>query len=179
MGIPTREDYLLARVEKTGDGCWLWTGYVNREGYGVASLGRTRVARAHRLAYELFIGPIPDGLTIDHLCHGEDSLCPGGVCDHRKCVNPAHLEPVPSGVNTMRGRTVTALNATRTHCPAGHEYTEANTRRTQKGRSCKACQSERVAASLPAHRKPCRGCGGPKGPGKWQWYCQSCKEARR
>jgi hypothetical protein len=86
---------------------------------------------AHRASYEAFIGPIPDGMTIDHLCR------------NRKCVNPSHLEAVPMRVNVLRGVGVTAKNAVKTHCVNGHEFNDQNTYSDSKGRSCRACKRER------------------------------------
>lgn len=108
------------------DGCWIWQGRTN-QGYGVYG-GRV----AHREAYKRIIGPIPDGLELDHLC-----LRPA-------CVNPAHLEPVTRAENARRRA------ANRTHCKNGHEYTPENTRfysdRGWKVRACRACDVQRTAA---------------------------------
>lgn len=120
-------------------GCWLWTGSLTvAGGYGqFRSGGRPR--RAHRLAYETLVGPIPDGLHLDHLCR---TPC---------CVNPAHLEPVTGPENTRRGVAGMAQLA-RTHCPRGHEYSERNTylepRRGGKapGRHCRECHNARGRA---------------------------------
>lgn len=97
------------------------------------TLGYVRYTRngkteyGHRLMYELFIGPIPEGLQIDHLC------------SNRACINPEHLEAVPPHVNKMRGRAGEWQKA-KTHCPHGHEYTEENTWRSHRGhRYCRAC----------------------------------------
>lgn len=76
------------KVTKT-DRCWLWTGSLQSRGYGCVGFGGKRYL-AHRLAYEWLVGPIPDGLTIDHLCRV------------KACVNPAHLEPVTGAENTRR-----------------------------------------------------------------------------
>lgn len=79
------------KVDKDGhDGCWLWTDATSWNGYGRFYTG-SRVMSAHRLSYELAVGPIPDGLQIDHLCRV------------RACVNPAHLEPVTLAENIRRG----------------------------------------------------------------------------
>ena len=105
--------------------CWnLPSGVGGPHGNGYDKLTVSGVKwYAHRLAYTLFTGPIPDGTEIDHQCHNQDSECLGGdTCLHRKCVNPAHLEAVPHRVNALRGKSPTADNARRTHCPAGHEY---------------------------------------------------------
>lgn len=80
--------------EALGDGCWLWRGSLVQNGYGIFSyyrLGQKTSKRAHRFAYEALVGPIPEGLTLDHLCRV------------RRCVNPAHLEPVTIGDNIRRG----------------------------------------------------------------------------
>lgn len=113
-----------ARVDKTGD-CWLWTGRLTSHRYGsVGSKGS-----AHRIAYELTVGPIPEGLTIDHLCRV------------RHCVNPAHLEPVTMTENVRRGESFSAVNARKTHCPRGHAYDEKNTYRLPSGsRWCRECK---------------------------------------
>lgn len=115
------------KVEKT-DTCWLWHGETNFDGYGRMKINGKRVG-VHRLAYEWLVGPIPKGLTIDHVKERG--------CTHRNCVNPAHLEPVTAGENTRRAR----LAAPRkTHCRAGHEYTEENTYRWGTARYCIACR---------------------------------------
>lgn len=135
-----------AKVDKRSD-CWLWTASVSRGGYGQFNSwldGRHRLWRAHRYAYEQIVGPIPDGLTLDHLCHTYDRACPGGTtCAHRRCVNPAHLEPVPSVVNKMRGLSIPALRGRQTECLNGHPLTAENTYQPPKrpaARYCRTCQ---------------------------------------
>jgi hypothetical protein len=114
------------KVRKT-DGCWEWTAHRNQYGYGTYRL-LNRQHMAHRVAYELLVGPIPDGLEIDHLCR------------NRGCVNPDHMEPVSGRVNTLRGVGITALNSQKTHCPKGHEFTDENTYVTPTGRRvCREC----------------------------------------
>lgn len=99
-GTP-RSELFLAKVEVVGE-CWRWTGVVTPRGYGMFRDGKMR--SAHRWAYESFIGPIPNGLQLDHLCHTDDHSCLGGdECPHRRCVNPAHLEPVTARGNSLRG----------------------------------------------------------------------------
>lgn len=84
-----REDALAKHSREDGSGCLIWTGPLDRDGYGVASVeGRTH--RAHRLSYETRVGPIPDGLQLDH------------TCERRDCVRPEHLEPVTNFENTVR-----------------------------------------------------------------------------
>lgn len=116
-----------AKVDKNGPGgCWLWTGAL-ASGYGVLGIDGRNVF-AHRFAYELLIGPIPEGLTLDHLCR------------IRRCCNPSHLEIVTRGENVLRGEGPTARHARKTHCKRGHPFDEANTYRTPKGRHCRACR---------------------------------------
>lgn len=121
-------DRFWSKVEKT-DGCWNWTAVKNQKGYGRFKLdGRLR--SAHRVSYEMCVGPIPDGLVIDHLCRNPS------------CVRPDHLEAVTSGENTRRGDTG-KHERERTHCPRGHEYNETNTRIYKGWRHCRACDRDR------------------------------------
>ena len=130
-GKPTARERLLAKVDTTGT-CWLWTGFIADNGYGGFSIGYSRVS-AHRASYELFVGPIPEGLVIDHLCRV------------RHCVNPDHLEAVTQSVNVSRGSN---FNRDKTHCPQGHEYTPENVIRktVDGGRSCRTCNREKCNA---------------------------------
>lgn len=116
-----------------GTECWLWVGSRDGAGYGHFGLDR-RVEKAHRVAYELRVGPIPKGLALDHLCR------------NTSCVNPTHLEPVTSRVNSLRGVGVGAVNAKKTHCPKGHEYTPENTYSYKPTfRQCRICHNEATA----------------------------------
>lgn len=81
---------------------------------------------AHRVAYETWVGPIPDGLTIDHLCR------------NRLCIEPTHLEPVTNRENIQRGG-----NSLKTHCPQGHPYDEVNTASRNNRRYCRTCERVR------------------------------------
>lgn len=113
-------------------GCWLWTGAANWNGYGKSFTGG-KVMLAHRASYEHHHGPIPAGLEIDHLCRTV------------QCVNPRHLEAVPRAVNLRRGRTLTAENVAKTHCPNGHpyNYAEFSKPRQQAYRRCSICRNAR------------------------------------
>ncbi len=133
-------DSFWDRVEQPGsDACWPWRSYLNHSGYGTFAVkqedGRYRKHLAHRLAYEALVGPITEGLVIDHLCR------------NRSCCNPKHMEPVTIGENVMRGDTLTARYSKRTHCSKGHELTSENLRRRSgqkgRGRECLTCHNER------------------------------------
>lgn len=113
------------------NGCWIWSGCISGDGYGVVWVA-PKNRKAHRVAYEEFVGPIPDGLALDHLCRV------------RRCVNPAHLEPVTNRTNSLRGETIAAKHASVTHCPQGHEYTPENTYSSKRGeRDCRICRRVR------------------------------------
>lgn len=137
--IGTPEERFWPKVDKAGE-CWSWTANCLPSGYGVFSRGGRRgTMLAHRFAYELANGPIPEGVTIDHLCH-----TPG-------CVRAEHLEAVSQAVNNGRARgNQFQRNAAKTHCPKGHPYDAANTiLRTRKkdggiSRECRACLYEAV-----------------------------------
>ena len=108
--------------------CWPWTASKNSNGYGSFWMNG-HLKKAHRVAYELVIGPIPEGLEIDHLCR------------EHACVNTSHLEPVTHRENGLRGLSPYAKNARKTHCKRGHPFNEANTRiRVDNGtRWCHEC----------------------------------------
>jgi hypothetical protein len=127
------EERFWRYVEKT-DGCWNWTGRHNARGYGQMRRQDQSQTMAHRYAYELLVGPIPQGLTLDHLCRNP------------RCVNPAHLEPVTLRVNILRGESYAARRARQTHCKYGHPFDQANTHVRPTGkRDCLACRRERKA----------------------------------
>ncbi len=134
---------LLQRMEPQPNGCIWFTGQVGSHGYGVVWRPPLK-RRAHRSAYELFIGPIPDGFTVDHECHNRDETCPGGPsCLHRRCVNPEHLAVKSNGANSHASpNTLQSLNAAKTHCIHGHEFTEENTYLRRGKRGCRRCRSD-------------------------------------
>src|SRR5690606_17884045 len=124
-------EYLLARADRSGD-CWLWTGGIQPAGYGTWPRSAARrfgvSSLAHRALYQLTVGEIPDGLQLDHLCRV------------RRCVNPAHLEPVTNRENALRSPlTFTSQNIAKTHCAQGHPYDEANTYTRDGRRDCRTC----------------------------------------
>lgn len=125
--------------------CWQWPGAVGDGGYSHAVLMK-RSRKPYRMFYEHFIGPVPEGMTLNHTCHDADPDCRGGsYCVHRLCVNPAHLESVSIGNNTK------SAFATRAYCRAGrHLWTEENTVWIGKGsklqRRCRECKNEKSRA---------------------------------
>ena len=122
----TAEERFLAKAVVARNGCWLWIGAVDPETGYAKFWFEGKAVLAHRLVYELYVGEIPDGMTIDHQCHTQ--ACTGGVlCDHRRCVNPDHLKVATVRVNLLRGKTIVAANAVKTHCLRGHEFTSDNT----------------------------------------------------
>jgi hypothetical protein len=122
------DEVFWQRVDKT-DGCWLWMGERDPLGYGrFRWRGRKSTSvLAHRNAYEMVVGPIPEGLTIDHLCRNP------------ACVNPAHLEPVTNEENVRRGL-AGAYNRVKTHCKNGHPFDEENTAVYYGKRACRTCR---------------------------------------
>ena len=136
---------LLTRMEPQPNGCIHYTGYLDVKGYGrVTRLSGSPLA--HRAAYEHFVGPIPEGMTIDHECHNRDETCAGGdSCRHRRCVNWEHLAPKPQGANTLASATTPAsVNAAKTHCIHGHEFEPENTYIRRNGnRDCYECRRAR------------------------------------
>jgi hypothetical protein len=130
----------LAYIEITPS-CWLWTASLDKDGYGTMQANHKKI-HVHRFSYEHFVGPIPEGLTVDHVCHNANPDCRGGRdCQHRRCIRPDHLEPVPDRINLIRGNSPFVLNSRKTHCKHGHEYSEVNTYVARRGtRHCRTCR---------------------------------------
>ena len=136
LGTPLAER--LARMSEINPetGCWDWLARKATNGYGHISIHHEKVG-AHRAAYETFVGPIPDGLTVDHLCF------------NRACINPEHMRLLTASDNARNQRLSFA-----THCAKGHEFTPENTAWWRNGRRdgsrprrrCRACRKGRSAA---------------------------------
>lgn len=131
----------------TDEGCWAWTTGARDQGYGVMTVSPVKgikvVRRVHVLAYEAFIGPVPIGLILDHLCHADDLACHGPKCRHRACFHPEHVEPVTSAENTRRGHHI-GCRPPATHCPQGHPYIPPHLAFDKDGYAdCRTCRNRR------------------------------------
>lgn len=139
----SQADRFWAKVNKTAT-CWLWTGALRGNGYGILRIGPATASMmyAHRYSYELLVGPIPDGLQIDHLCRV------------RGCVNPAHLEPVTSRENNLRSESPSAKQWRAGVCGRGHPKTPENAyiRPDTGSRDCLACRRENKQRARTARR---------------------------
>ncbi len=142
MYLNLMAEYLMTRIVVNPEtACWVWEGAPTKDGYGQAANRKKWEGKrkyAHRVSYECFVGPIPEGLEIDHLCR------------NRRCCNPSHLEPVTRSINNIRGlvgHKARAINLAKTHCPQGHSYSGKNLYLCKKGfRHCNTCFRERTRA---------------------------------
>lgn len=139
-GDPDVAARFWAKVVEGANGCWVWTSAIVN-GYG-QFWDSERHIKAHRWAYEEMVAEVPATISLDHLCR------------NKCCVNPDHLEPVPSAVNIGRGNPRWKQSKARTHCKRGHAYTQANTYDTpQTGRRCRACQAAARRRYVAARKK--------------------------
>lgn len=110
--------------------CWEWNRKLNNRGYGVTNVNKKRWY-VHRLMWTLMVGPIPDGMEIDHMCR------------NRACCNPEHLDLVTGQVNTLRGVSPASSHAKRDECSYGHEYTAETMHVVRGARRCRICERRR------------------------------------
>jgi hypothetical protein len=144
------ERRFFGSFEKQSDGCWKWKHGLNYEGYGHFRV-RRKTLSAHRYSYQKFVGPVPEGKELHHLC------------DHPWCVNPEHLKPVTSLEHARtrdqsgNGKYVAAYHSAKTHCPRGHPYSGDNLileKRSDGGiaRRCKICAIAKTKKYLAKKR---------------------------
>ncbi|MFD6677526.1 HNH endonuclease signature motif containing protein [Rhodococcus zopfii] len=133
MSITSLPGRFARRISVSETGCWEWFGPIGNSGYGQCKVGRLNKL-THRVVYEILVGPIPDGLQIDHLCK------------NRTCCNPAHLEPVTARENVLRGDTIAAANIQKSNCPKGHEYDYTSPSGRRGCRTCRRAAVSRYAA---------------------------------
>jgi hypothetical protein len=130
-GRTQRERILSRLLIDSESGCLLWTGFLDKDGYGRAWDGSS-TRPVHRVVWEMLEGQIPSGMTLDHV---KDR-----GCRYRHCASIAHLEVVTNRENVMRGDTIPAAHAAKTHCDSGHEFTKANTYWYRGKRECRSCR---------------------------------------
>lgn len=144
---------LLMHADVAENGCLEWNLSTRRKGYGQMWV-KGKNKSVHCLAYEVWVGPIPEGFDVDHECH--NLAAAAGSCDgteencrHTLCINPEHLVAKPRGANLSASTlTQSSKNKAKTHCTNGHEFTEENTgHRSNGNRYCRQCERERY------HRK--------------------------
>lgn len=145
-----------SRIQFLPNDCWQWMGVINKWGYGQFSMkvgAKWKTLKAHRVSYEKHRGLIPDGLDLDHSCR------------NRACVNPFHVDPATNRENILRGNTIPAMYARRTHCLRGHSLAGENLGYRiprypggEPTKICRACQKMRDAkwAQTRRERRRCR-----------------------
>jgi len=135
--LPNLPRHMLRRISEGPGNCWILRGSAKHHPYGYQSVSiNNSSVLAHRFAYETLVGPIPEGLQIDHLCKVTS------------CVNPEHMEAVTGEVNVARSNCTSAVNSRKTHCKYGHELSGSNLyiRPDNGKRQCKACANQRSSA---------------------------------
>jgi hypothetical protein len=150
----TQLERIVSRFVKQPNGCWHHTSKPNVKGYSITKFGWpvSKTTPIHRLSWMHYNGNIPEGMVIDHLCH-DPNTCEGGTnCEHRRCVNPEHLQLVTAPVNNAK--TVRVLKF-RTHCKNGHELKD-NTYKylTRQGvrSACHTCKKEQTRTNQRKYR---------------------------
>lgn len=179
----TPEERFLAKVRKTST-CWGWGHAKTKGGYGVFWSGERQML-AHRWAFERWVGPIPEGIQIDHTCH-DPGTCRTRPCPHRLCVNPAHLKATTPRENTLRSDAPAARWAARTHCENGHEFTFESISWDAGARRCRICRAAaqrtrraglgaQVGVHVSEMRRQCPRCGKVSTPGPMALHLRACE----
>lgn len=156
------------KVKVTPEGCWLWTAGKYSNGYGLFTVSGKpprKNALAHRYAYEHLVGPVPEGMDLDHTCRV------------RHCVNPAHLEPVTRSENLRRSPLMGRFQSQKTHCPQGHPLSGDNLYEHAGKRQCRQCrleQKQRKHAKLRRTKK-----GTEELRSKWREYAKTARIRRK
>lgn len=151
---PKQLKKVIDRIQPQANGCWWYPSVVNQRGYAATRIGWpvTKGASIHRLSWIYYKGDIPEGMVIDHLCHDVNTCEGGTTCEHRRCVNPDHLQLVTAPVNNAK--TVRVLKF-RTHCKNGHELKD-NTYKyaTRQGvrSACHTCKKEQTRTNQRKYR---------------------------
>lgn len=128
--------HIIDKVFIDENKCWNYIPCGSKQGYA-----RIKEKLAHRVSYEIFKGKIPKGLSIDHKCR------------NIKCINPEHLEAVTQRENTLRGISIVAKNAKKTHCLRGHELSGENLTIQNNTRQCKKCNFIRTKTFRDKNRR--------------------------
>ena len=142
----TQLERIVSRFTEQPNGCWHHSSKPNNKGYAVTRIGWPVVKgeKIHRLSWMYFNGDIPEGMVLDHLCHDPATCAGGDTCEHRRCVNPDHLQLVTAPENNKK--TVRVLKF-RTHCKNGHELLnniyEYNSKQGKR-RGCATCMNRKV-----------------------------------
>lgn len=119
----------LEKINISSSGCWEWTGCITGRGYGQLKINGKMIL-IHRYIYEYYYGQICPDLVIHH------------ECENKKCCNINHLKQISNKENILAGTAQSAINARKTHCKRGHEFTTRNTYLHTQGRSCRICRRE-------------------------------------
>lgn len=134
------QERFWSRFSMRRKNCWNWRGYITRYGYGRFWFDNTSWL-AHRFAFQIFNGPVPSNLEIDHLCR------------NRKCVNPSHLELVTSKENMLRGDGLAVRNKAKIHCAQGHPFSTRNTYHPPYWPTRRVCRICRNRWANESHKK--------------------------
>lgn len=135
-------DRIMSKVKVCPEkGCLLWTGSKDRKGYGRVSVDG-KIRRAHRVLYELCVGPIPKKYVLDHDCRVH------------ACIHPDHVEPVTNRVNTLRGESFAAKHAKKTHCPRGHALSGDNVYEHPKRPGTRECLTCKRLRQIKVQARP-------------------------